>query len=119
MVGAIFETGGKQYHIKEGDELYIEKLGIEDDKKVKFDKVLVVFKDDTSKIGSPYIKGASVTATVMKTGKAKKIIVYKMRPKKGYRRKQGHRQPYTKIKIDKISLKATAAKSKESKDGDE
>ncbi|MCL2249673.1 MAG: 50S ribosomal protein L21 [Oscillospiraceae bacterium] len=119
MAGAIFETGGKQYNVKEGDELYIEKLGLEDDEKIKFDKVLAVFKDDDSKIGSPYLKGASVTAKVIKSGRAKKIIVYKMHAKKGYRRKQGHRQPYTKIKIDKISLRATAAKSKESKDGDE
>ena len=119
MAGAIFETGGKQYNVKEGDELYIEKLGLEDDEKIKFDKVLAVFKDDDSKIGSPYLKGASVTAKVIKSGRAKKIIVYKMHAKKGYRRKQGHRQPYTKIKIDKISLRASAAKSKESKDGDE
>jgi large subunit ribosomal protein L21 len=119
MAGAIFETGGKQYNVKEGDELYIEKLGLEDDEKIKFDKVLAVFKDDDSKIGSPYLKGASVTAKVIKSGRAKKIIVYKMHAKKGYRRKQGHRQPYTKIKVDKISLRASAAKSKESKDGDE
>jgi len=117
MSGAIFETGGKQYKVDEGDELYIEKLDLEDDSKVKFDKVLAVFKEKDSKLGSPYVKGASVTAKVIKSGKAKKVIVYKMHAKKGYRRKQGHRQPYTKIKIEKISLRAT--KSKESKEGDD
>ena len=117
MSSAIFETGGKQYKVNEGDELYIEKLDLEDNAKVKFDKVLAVFKENDSKIGSPYLKGASVTAEGVKSGKAKKIIVYKMHAKKGYRRKQGHRQPYTKIKIDKISLRAT--KSKESKEGEE
>ena len=113
MSGAIFETGGKQYNVKEGDELYIEKLDLEDDTKIKFDRVLAVFKENDSKIGSPYLKGASVTAKVIKSGKAKKIIVYKMNAKKGYRRKQGHRQPYTKIKIDKITLRATKSKEKE------
>lgn len=120
MSGAIFETGGKQYKVNEGDEIYIEKLGLEDDEKVKFDKVLAVFKDNDSKIGSPYLKGASVTAEVVKSGKAKKIIVYKMNKRKGYRRKQGHRQPYTKIKISKISLRAAKSKAdKESKEGEE
>ena len=116
MTSAIFETGGKQYKVKEGDEIFIEKLGLDDDEKVKFDNVLAIFNEDGNKIGSPYLKGASVTAKVIKSGKAKKIIVYKMRPKKGYRRKQGHRQPYTKVKIDKISLRA--AKPVESKESD-
>jgi large subunit ribosomal protein L21 len=107
MTSAIFETGGKQYKVKEGDELYIEKLDAEDNAKVKFDAVLAIFNEDSSTIGSPYIKGATVTAKVIKSGKAKKIIVYKMLRRKGYRRKQGHRQPYTKVIIEKISQKST------------
>jgi len=114
MTHAIFETGGKQYRVKEGDEIFIEKLDAEEDEKIKFDQVLAVLKDDDPKIGSPYIKGASVTAKVIKSGKTKKIIVFKMKRRKGYRRKQGHRQPYTKVKIEKISLRAT--KSKEVKE---
>jgi len=114
MTHAIFETGGKQYRVKEGDEIFIEKLEAEEGEKVKFDNVLAIVKEGDQKFGTPYIKGATVTANVVKSGKAKKIIVYKMHAKKGYRRKQGHRQPYTKIKIDKINLKAT--KSKEDKE---
>jgi len=114
MTSAIFETGGKQYKVKEGDEIFIEKLDADENDKIKFDKVLAVLKETDSKIGVPYIKGATVTAKVIKNGKAKKIIVYKMHAKKGYRRKQGHRQPYTKVKIDKILLRA--AKSKEVKE---
>ena len=116
MSSAIFETGGKQYKVKEGDEIYLEKLEAEEDEKVKFDKVLAVFKGDDQKIGAPYIKGASVTAKVVKSGKAKKIVVYKMHAKKGYRRKQGHRQPYTKVKIEKIALRATKPKAESSKE---
>ncbi|MCL2201557.1 MAG: 50S ribosomal protein L21 [Oscillospiraceae bacterium] len=99
---AIIETGGKQYRVKEGDELFIEKLDAEAQDTITFDKVLAVFSDDKVEIGAPYLRGVKVNATVIKSGKAKKIIVYKMKPKKGYRRKQGHRQPYTKIQIEKI-----------------
>ena len=102
MSHAIFETGGKQYRAKEGDILFIEKLDAEAEDKIKFDKVLAVLDEKSPKIGSPYVKGAAVEASVVKTGKSKKIIVFKMRRRKGYRRKQGHRQPYTKIQIDKI-----------------
>lgn len=103
MTHAIIETGGKQYRVKEGDELFIEKLDVEAQDKVTFDKVLAILDtDDAARIGAPYLKGAKVTANVVKNGKAKKIIVFKMRPKKGYRRKQGHRQPYTKVMIEKI-----------------
>jgi len=110
MSHAIFETGGKQYRVKEGDELYIEKLEAEDNAKIKFDKVLAILGDAEQTIGSPYIKGATVTAKVVKSGKAKKIIVYKMKRRKGYHRKQGHRQPYTKVVIEKIAVKATKSK---------
>ena len=101
---AILETGGKQYRVSEGDVIYVEKLEAEDGASVTFDKVLAIFPEKgKASIGKPYVKDATITATVEKTGKSKKIIVYKMHPKKNYRRKQGHRQPYTKIKIDTIS----------------
>ncbi|HHX80366.1 MAG TPA: 50S ribosomal protein L21 [Acholeplasmataceae bacterium] len=92
---AIIETGGKQYHVQENDVLYIEKLNVEENSEVVFDKVLMLNK----KVGSPYVKGAKVKALVEKQGKNKKIIVYKYKAKKNYHKKQGHRQPYTKVKI--------------------
>jgi len=104
MTHAVIETGGKQYRVKEGDVIFVEKLPAEAEEKVTFDSVLAVFDEEGSKIGTPYVEGASVSADVVKNGKSKKIIVYKMRPKKGYRRKQGHRQPYTKVQIDKITV---------------
>ena len=100
---AIIETGGKQYRVAEGDVIFIEKLGVEADETVTFDKVLAVVGDTTS-IGAPYVEGAKVEAKVIKNGKNKKVIVFKFRPKKNYRRKNGHRQPYTKVQIEKISL---------------
>jgi len=103
LTHAIIETGGKQYRVKEGDEIFIEKLDVQAEDKITFEKVLAIFDtDNAAQIGAPYVKGAKVSATVVKTGKSKKIIVFKMRPKKGYRRKQGHRQPYTKVSIQKI-----------------
>lgn len=99
---AIIETGGKQYKVEQGDVIFIEKLGVEEGETVKFDKVLVVGGDDV-KVGSPYVDGASVEASVLKNGKEKKIIVYKYKPKKGYHKKQGHRQPYTKVEIKAIN----------------
>lgn len=104
MTHAIFETGGKQYRAKQGDTVFIEKLPEQPDGKVTFNNVLAILDENDSKIGAPYIDGASVEATVIKNGKSKKIIVYKMHPKKGYRRKQGHRQPYTKVQIEKINV---------------
>ena len=100
---AIIETGGKQYRVAEGDVIFIEKLGVEADETVTFDKVLAVVGDTTS-IGAPYVEGAKVEAKVIKNGKNKKVIVFKFRPKKNYRRKNGHRQPYTKVQIEKIAL---------------
>ncbi len=100
---AIFETGGKQYRVQEGDVLFVEKLGQEENAAVTFDKVLAVGGESGLSVGAPYVTGASVSAKVLKNGKQKKIIVFKYKPKKGYARKQGHRQPYTKIQIEKIN----------------
>ena len=99
---AVIETGGKQYKVAQGDVVFIEKLDVEAGNEVIFDKVLVVGGDDV-KVGAPYVEGATVTATVAKQGKAKKSIVYKYKPKKGYHKKQGHRQPYTKVEITAIN----------------
>ena len=100
---AIIETGGKQYKVAEGDTLFIEKLPVEAGETVTFDKVLAVLDGDKATFGAPVVDGAKVTASVVKNGKGKKIIVFKYKPKKGYRRKQGHRQPYTKLEITAIN----------------
>ena len=99
---AIIETGGKLYKVEQGDVVFVEKLGVEEGETVTFDKVLVVGGDDV-KVGTPYVDGASVEASVVKNGKDKKIIVYKYKSKKGYHKKQGHRQPYTKVEIKAIN----------------
>ena len=101
---AIIVTGGKQYTVSEGDVLYIEKLNAEAESTVKFDQVLAVLDGENSKIGAPVVEGATVEAKVVKNGKAKKIIIFKYKSKKGYKKKQGHRQPYTKVEITKIAL---------------
>ncbi len=97
---AVIETGGKQYYVSEGTVLFIEKLDKEAGEKVTFDKVLMV----DEKVGTPYLKNATVEAEVEKNGKAKKIVVFKYNPKKKYRKKQGHRQPYTKVVINSIKM---------------
>ncbi len=99
---AVIETGGKQYKVEAGQELYIEKLNVEADDEVVFDKVLAVGGDDGIKVGSPYVKGAKVNAKVIKNGKAKKVTVFTYKPKKNEKRKMGHRQPYTKVSITDI-----------------
>jgi len=104
MTYAVIETGGKQYRVAEGDVIYVEKLGAEEQATVTFDKVLAVVADGKATVGKPLVEGAAVTGTVLKNGRRKKITVFKMRPKKNYRRKMGHRQPYTKVQITKISL---------------
>ena len=101
---AIIETGGKQYKVAEGDTLFIEKLPQEAGETVTFDKVLAVIDGDKATIGTPVVSGAKVDASIVKNGKGKKIMIFKYNPKKGYRRKQGHRQPYTKVTIGKISV---------------
>ena len=103
MKHAIIETRGKQYRVAEGDVIFIEKLNAEAGEAVKFDRVLAVIDDEGSVFGKPMIEGATVSANVVKNGKSKKIRVYKMKPKKGYRRTQGHRQPYTKVQIETIN----------------
>ena len=99
---AIIETGGKQYKVAEGDVLFIEKLDHEAGDEVRFDKVLAILGDEP-KFGAPVVEGASVDASVVKNGKGKKVVVFKYKPKKGYRLRQGHRQPYTKVEIRKIN----------------
>lgn len=99
---AIIETGGKQYQVNEGDEIFIEKLAAEADENVTFDKVIAVGKDSGLEVGAPYVSGATVEAKVLKNGKAKKITVFTYKPKKSSSRKMGHRQPYTKVRIDAI-----------------
>lgn len=100
---AIIETGGKQYRVQEGDTLFIEKLDVAQGETVEFDRVLALSKDGQLTVGAPVVNGAKVSATVVENGKGPKIIVFKYKAKKDYRRKQGHRQPYTKVKIEKIN----------------
>ena len=103
MKHAIIVTGGKQYRVAEGDVIYVEKLDVTAGDSINFDQVLAVIDGDNAVIGKPVIDGASVSANVVKNGKAAKIRVYKMKPKKGYRRTQGHRQPYTKLTVEAIN----------------
>ena len=103
MKTAIIVTGGKQYRVAEGDVIFVEKLDVAAGDTVNFDQVLAVVDGETARFGAPAIEGATVTANVLKNGKSAKIRVYKMKPKKGYRRTQGHRQPYTKVQIATIN----------------
>lgn len=98
---AIFVTGGKQYKVSEGDVIFVEKLAFEGDT-VEFDNVLMTIDGDNVNVGTPKVENAKVTAKLIKNGKSKKIMVFKFKPKKNYRRRQGHRQPYTKLQIEKI-----------------
>lgn len=103
---AIVETGGKQYQVEEGRYLDVELLDGEKDSKIVFDKVVMIVNGKKSKVGQPYVAGASAEGTIVKHDRAKKVIVYKQRPKKGYRRKQGHRQGFTRVMISKIRTSA-------------
>ena len=99
---AIIQTGGKQYRVSEGDVVSIEKLTAAEGEEVVFDQVLTVVSDSDIKIGKPVVEGAIVTAKVVEHGKGKKILVFKYKAKSNYRKRQGHRQPYTKVEISKI-----------------
>lgn len=119
---AIIESCGKQYKVSEGDVVFFEKLDTEEGKKVTFNEVVLVSDDKKVEVGAPYVKGVKVEGKVIAHGKGKKIIVYKYKAKKNYRRTQGHRQPFTKVEITKIAIpaakteaKATAAKATTSK----
>lgn len=99
---AIIKTGGKQYRVQEGDIIYVEKLDGEVDEQVEFNQILAVSNEGKMTIGTPVVENAKVIGKVVEQGKGKKIIVFKYKPKKDYRRKQGHRQPYTKVMVEKI-----------------
>ena len=99
---AIIETGGKQYKVTEGDIITVEKLNVEVGQEVTFNTVLVLSKNDTVSVGAPYVEGASVVASVLGEGKEKKVVVYKYKPKKGFHKKRGHRQPFTKLQIKSL-----------------
>ena len=100
---AIIVTGGKQYKVSEGDTLFIEKLPVEAGDQVVFDNVLAILDGDNATFGTPSVAGSTVEASTVKNGKGKKIRIFKYKAKKGYRRRQGHRQPYTKVEITKIN----------------
>ncbi len=99
---AIIQTGGKQYKVAEGDTIYVEKLEAEQGDAVTFDQVITVVRDGDVTVGKPLVSGAKVTGKVQEQGKAKKILVFKYKAKSNYRRRQGHRQPFTKVVIEKI-----------------
>ena len=106
---AIIVTGGKQYNVSEGDTLFIEKLDVNAGDSVVFDQVLAIVDGENTKFGAPVVEGAKVDATVVKNGKGKKIRIFKYKAKKDYRKKQGHRQPYTLVEITSIAGKAAPA----------
>lgn len=112
---AIIEACGRQYKVTEGDVVFFEKLDAEEGKKVTFDNVVLVADGEKVEVGSPFVKGAKVEGKVVAHGKGKKIVVFKYKPKKNYRRKQGHRQPYTKVEITSVKV-ATAKKTTSAKE---
>ncbi|SHI02483.1 large subunit ribosomal protein L21 [Clostridium collagenovorans DSM 3089] len=99
---AIIATGGKQYRVQEGDVIYVEKMSADVDSTVELNEVLALSKEEGLVVGKPVVEGAKVVAKVLEQGKAKKVIVFRYKPKKDYRKKNGHRQPYTKLQIEKI-----------------
>ena len=110
---AVIETGGKQYCVSEGDVIRVEKLDAEVGKTLTIKEVIAYSKNDELKVGTPYVNGASVKAEVLGQGKADKVIIYKYKAKKDYRKKNGHRQPYTELEIKSISFRKPAAKKTE------
>ena len=100
---AIIETGGKQYRVQNGDRIAVEKLNVEDGQQVVFDKVLVAGEGADVKVGTPYLDGVTVEGTAVESGKGKKVIIFKYKAKKDYRKKQGHRQPYTLVEITSVA----------------
>ena len=112
---AVIEACGKQYKVTKGDVVFFEKLDVEEGKKVTFDKVILLSDDGKIEVGAPYVKGIKVEGKVVAHGKGKKIIVFKYKAKKNYRRKQGHRQPYTKVEITAIKLPAAKKEVAEEK----
>ena len=109
---AIIESCGRQYKVTEGDVVFFEKLEAEEGKKVTFDNVVLVSDDKKVEVGAPYVKGVKVEGKVVSHGKGKKILVYKYKAKKNYRRTQGHRQPYTKVEITKIKMPTEKSEAK-------
>ena len=109
---AIIESCGRQYKVAEGEVVFFEKLDAEVDKKVTFDKVVMVSEEGKVQVGNPYVKGVTVEGKVVSHGKGEKIIVFKMKPKKNERKKQGHRQPYTKVEITSIKTATKKATTK-------
>jgi large subunit ribosomal protein L21 len=103
-VYAIIETGGKQFKVQEGDIITVELLGVEAGSNYSFENVLAISNEDNFSFGAPYVKGATVLANVIGDGKAKKVVIYKYKSKKGFHKKKGHRQPFTKVKIEKINI---------------
>ena len=101
-VYAVFETGGKQYRAQVGDELFVERLNAAEGEQVSFERVLLVSDDNETKIGAPVLEGASVMASVLEHGKGPKILVFKYKAKVNHRRRKGHRQPYTKVRVEAI-----------------
>lgn len=99
---AVIETGGKQYKVAQGDTIYVEKLNVDEGDEITFEQVLLLKNNGQMQVGKPYVEGAQVVAKAVKQGKQKKIIIFKYKPKKNYRKKQGHRQPYTKLLIESI-----------------
>ena len=112
---AIIESCGKQYKVAEGDVVFFEKLDAEEGKKVTFDNVVLVANGEKIDVGSPFVKGAKVEGKVVAHGKGKKIVVFKYKPKKNYRRKQGHRQPYTKVEITAVKVAGAKKEAKAEK----
>ena len=109
---AIIETGGKQYRVAEGDQIRVEKLKVNDGEQIKFDKVLVLGEGTDAKVGAPYVDGAAVYGDAIETAKGDKVIIFKYKAKKDYRKKQGHRQPYSLVEITGISADGTAPAKK-------